>query len=87
MEVTFDNQSNVLSAQIITVHDGSVIYRVVTDEGMWSRDHTYLKDANPAAGDPTNVAVIHWKEKTFEIYGRKKKLADIRRRPRNPMKK
>ena len=87
MEVTFDNQSNVLSAQILTVHDGSVIYRVATDEGMWSRDHTYLKDANPAAGEPTNVGVIHWKEKTFEIYGHKKKLSDIRRRPKNPMKK
>ncbi|RXW18793.1 hypothetical protein EST38_g7062 [Candolleomyces aberdarensis] len=87
MEVTFDNQSNVLSAQILAVHDGSVIYRIVTDEGLWSRDHTYLKDANPAVGEPTNVGVIHWKEKTFEIYGHKKKLSDIRRRPRNLLKK
>ncbi|KAJ2935040.1 hypothetical protein H1R20_g2024, partial [Candolleomyces eurysporus] len=87
MEVTFDNQSNVLSAQILTVHDGSVIYRIVTDEGLWSRDHTYLKDANPAVGEPTNVGVIHWKEKTFEIYGHRKRLSDIRRRPRNPLKK
>ncbi|KAF6746739.1 hypothetical protein DFP72DRAFT_922139 [Ephemerocybe angulata] len=87
MEVTFDNQSNPLSAQVLALHDNSVIYRVVTDQGLWSRGHTYLKDANPAVGEPTNVGVIHWKEKSFEIYGHKKTLAEIRRRPKSRVKK
>ncbi|TEB37994.1 hypothetical protein FA13DRAFT_715821 [Coprinellus micaceus] len=86
MEVTFDNQSNVLNAQILALHDNSVIYRVVTDLGLWTRGRTYLKDANPAVGEPTNVGVIHWKEKVFDVYGQKKAVSDVRRRPRNLVK-
>ena len=86
MEVTFDNQSNVLNAQILALHDNSVIYRVVTDLGLWTRGRTYLKDANPAVGEPTNVGVILWKEKVFDVYGQKKAVSDVRRRPRNPVK-
>lgn len=87
MEVIFDNQANVLTAQVLTTHDNSVIYRVVTDQSIWSKARTYLKDANPAVGAPTNVGVIHWKEKAFEIYGVKKPMSEIRRRPKNPVVK
>lgn len=87
MEVTFDNQSNVLSAQIKTVHDGSVLYKIVTDQTLWRREHTYLKDANPAAGDPSIVGVIHWKERTFEIYGQKRPIKELRRRPKGLIRK
>lgn len=86
METTFDNQTNVLNAQILNLHDKSVIYRVVTDMGLWTRGRTYLKDANPALGQPTNVGVIHWKDKVLEICGHKKAISDLRRRPKNPVK-
>ncbi|KAG2015207.1 hypothetical protein CC2G_008496 [Coprinopsis cinerea AmutBmut pab1-1] len=82
MEATFDNRSNVLSAQIRTNHDHSVVYKVVTDQTRWRRELTFLKDANPALGDPPVAGVIHWREKVFEVGGVRKSVGEVRRKPK-----
>jgi hypothetical protein len=82
MEAIFDNKSDVLNAKLHTTHDNSVIYRISTDETIWSRTYTYVKDLNPAqGGDPALVGAINWAKKTFEIQGQRKGLGDIRRKP------
>jgi hypothetical protein len=82
MEATFNNNSNVLNAKLHANHDNSVIYSISTDETMWSKAYTYLKDLNPAlGGDPTLVGAINWSKKTFEIQGQRKRLDEIRRKP------
>ncbi|KAF9553638.1 hypothetical protein CPC08DRAFT_767371 [Agrocybe pediades] len=83
MEVIFDNKANVLQAKIRAVHDKSVIYSVTTDQTVWSRTHTYVKDVNPTIGGETatTVGVINWEAKTFEVNGQRKHLNAIRRKP------
>ena len=82
MEATFDNKSNVLNAKLHATHDNSVIYSISTDETIWSRAYTYVKDLNPAlGGDPTLVGAINWAKKMFEIQGQRRGLGDIRRKP------
>ncbi|KAF5321257.1 hypothetical protein D9619_001661 [Psilocybe cf. subviscida] len=48
MEAIFDNKTDVLNAKLHTTHDNSVIYAVSTDQTMWTRTLTYVKDMNPA---------------------------------------
>ncbi|KIM36902.1 hypothetical protein M413DRAFT_448828 [Hebeloma cylindrosporum] len=82
MEAIFDNKSDVLNAKLHATHDNSVIYSISTDETIWSRTYTYVKDLNPAqGGDPTLVGAINWAKKTFEIQGQRKGLDDVRRKP------
>ncbi|KAF8872443.1 hypothetical protein CPB84DRAFT_1737610 [Gymnopilus junonius] len=82
MEVVFDNKTNVLNAKLHATHDNSVIYTISTDETVFSRAYTYVKDANPAqGGETTIVGVINWSKKTFEINGHRKAIYDIRRKP------
>lgn len=82
MEATFDNKSDVLNANLHATHDNSAIYRISTDETIWARMYTYVKDLNPAqGGDPTLVGAINWAKKTFEIQGQRRGLGDMRRKP------
>ncbi|KAF8161645.1 hypothetical protein B0H34DRAFT_388184 [Crassisporium funariophilum] len=88
MEVAFDNKTNVLNAKLRATHDNSVVYTVSTDQTIWGRTYTYLKDANPAlGGDASIVGGINWKRKTFEVNGQRKSLGDIRRKPGGLLKK
>lgn len=48
MEAIFDNKSDVLNAKMHATHDNSVIYAVSTDQTLWTRTYTYVKDMNPA---------------------------------------
>ena len=82
MEATFDNKCNVLNVKLHTNYDNSVIYSISTDETLWSRRYTYVKDLNPAqGGGPSLVGAINWRKKTFEIQGQRKGLNDFRRKP------
>lgn len=82
MEVVFDNKTNVLNAKLHTTHDDSVIYSITTDETIFSRTYTYVKDTNPGpGGGMTTVGVINWSKKTFEVNGQRKAIDDIRRKP------
>ncbi|KAF8190785.1 hypothetical protein BJ912DRAFT_1041807 [Pholiota molesta] len=81
MEATFDNKANVLHAKLRTTHDNSVIYTISTDQTIWGRTYTYVRDHNPVhGGEPTIVGVINWEKKTFEIHGHRKAVKDIRRK-------
>jgi len=83
MEVAFDNKTNVLAAKLRTTIDHSAIYSITTDESLWRRSYTYLRDTCPVlGGEPTIVGVINWRRKTFEINGVRKKVDDIRRKPK-----
>ncbi|KAF9486052.1 hypothetical protein BDN70DRAFT_870566 [Pholiota conissans] len=82
MEAVFDNKANVLNAKLHATHDNSVIYTISTDQTIWGRTYTYVRDANPAlGGDPTIVGVVNWKKKTFDVQGQRKAVKDIRRKP------
>lgn len=82
MEAKFDNKSNVLNAKLRATHDDSVIYTISTDQTLWGRTYTYVKDTNPALGEgSTIVGVINWKKKTFEMQGHRRLVEDIRRKP------
>ncbi|KAF8963656.1 hypothetical protein BDZ97DRAFT_986872 [Flammula alnicola] len=82
MEAIFDNKANVLNAKVHATHDNSVIYSISTDQTLWGRTYTYVKDTNPAlGGESTIVGVINWGQKTFEIQGNRKPIKDIRRKP------
>ncbi|KDR69742.1 hypothetical protein GALMADRAFT_160249 [Galerina marginata CBS 339.88] len=81
MEATFDNKANVLNAKLHAAHDNSVIYSITTDQAVFSRKYTYVRDTNPAlGGDSTIVGVINWGKKTFEINGQRKALGEVRRK-------
>lgn len=81
MEAIFDNKANVLNAKLHTTHDSSVIYTISTDQTLWGRTYTYVKDTNPAlGGGSTIVGVINWEKKTFEIQGHRRPVNDIRRK-------
>lgn len=83
MEAIFDNNANVLNAQLHASHDNSVIYAISTSQTLWGRTYTYLRDTNPAmGGDSAIVGAINWKKKTFEIQGQRKLIRDIRRKPK-----
>ena len=79
MDAFFDNRSNVLNAHIRMAHDNSVIYSLKTSFGLSGRKSTILRDENPAFGGPCIVAIIHWKEKAFEISGIKKRVSEVQR--------
>jgi hypothetical protein len=79
MDAYFDNNSNLLNAKIRTAYDKSVVYSLNTNFGLRGRKHTVLRDENPAFSRPCIVGVIHWREKTFEIAGVKKRVSDIQR--------
>lgn len=80
MEAIFDNKANVLNARIRVIHDNSAIYSLATTSGIRGRKVTVLQDTNPGPRDVPVVGVIHWREKSFEILGHKKPVAEIRRR-------
>ncbi|KJA28853.1 hypothetical protein HYPSUDRAFT_33249 [Hypholoma sublateritium FD-334 SS-4] len=81
MEAIFDNKANVLNAKLHTTHDSSVIYTISTDQTLFGRTYTYVKDTNPAlGGGSTIVGVINWEKKTFEIQGHRRPVNDIRRK-------
>jgi hypothetical protein len=83
MEAIFDNNANVLNAQLHASHDNSVIYAISTSQTLWGRTYTYLRDTNPAmGGDSAIVGAINWRKKTFEIQGQRKLIRDIRRKPK-----
>ena len=83
MEAIFDNKANVLNAQLHASHDNSVIYAVSTNQSLWRRTYTYLRDTNPAlGGESVIVGAINWRKKTFEIQGQRKSIKDIRRKPK-----
>ncbi|PFH49398.1 hypothetical protein AMATHDRAFT_147696 [Amanita thiersii Skay4041] len=80
MEATFDNRTNVLSANIRTAHDDSVIYSIKTTFGLWGRKLvTVLKDANPLPDEPVIVGAINWKDHYFEIHGHRRSLSSLKR--------
>lgn len=79
MDAFFDNNSNVLNANIRMAHDNSVIYSLKTSFGLRGRKRTILRDENPAFGQSGIVAIIHWKEKVFEISGVKKRVSEVQR--------
>ncbi|ESK83493.1 hypothetical protein Moror_4878 [Moniliophthora roreri MCA 2997] len=92
MEVVFDNKSNVLNAKLHTMLDDAVIYTLETNYGFRGRRFTLLRDTNPlpgrrqsTAGSATGVTVgaINWREKTMEVNGVRKKIADLKRRKGN----
>jgi len=79
MDAFFDNDSNILNANIRMPYDNSVAYSLKTTFGLRGRKVTVLRDENPAFGRPGIVAIIHWKEKVFEISGIKKRISEIQR--------
>jgi len=84
MEAIFDNKANILNSKLHAAHDGSIIYSVTTDQTLWGRTYTYLRDTNPALGREVLgiVGVINWRAKTFEIGGIRKRIDDVRRKPK-----
>ncbi|KAF8873924.1 hypothetical protein BD779DRAFT_1568250 [Infundibulicybe gibba] len=68
MEAVFDNETNVLDAQI----------RVTRDNSPLGRKPTVLEDANPAPGDPRTAGVIHWRKRMFEVRGQRKPFSEIK---------
>jgi hypothetical protein len=87
MDAYFDNNSNILNANIRVAHDNSVIYSLRTSFGLSGRKSTVLRDENPAFGRPCVVAVIHWKEKMFEVFGVKKRVSNVQRKEGSLFKK
>ncbi|KAF8878914.1 hypothetical protein BD779DRAFT_1553024 [Infundibulicybe gibba] len=68
MEAVFDNETNVLDAQIRVTRDNSVLY-----------SEAYCpQDANPAPGDPRTAGVIHWRKRMFEVRGQRKPFSEIK---------
>ncbi|KAF8878918.1 hypothetical protein BD779DRAFT_1803493 [Infundibulicybe gibba] len=78
MEAVFDNETNVLNAQIRVTRDNSVLYSIETPPSLWGRKPTVLKDANPAPGDPRTAGVIHWRKRMFEVRGQRKPFSEIK---------
>lgn len=81
MEATFDNQTNLLSCNIRSSVDNSIIYTITTSHNLWGRTVTLLKDANPALGDSPIVGAIYWRERLFEVHGHRKSISDIKCKP------
>lgn len=81
MQATFDNKTNLLSANIRSSVDNSILYSITTSHNLWGRTVTLLKDANPAPGDSPIVGAIYWRERLFMIHGHRKSIDDIKRRP------
>ncbi|KAG6915525.1 hypothetical protein DXG01_011022 [Tephrocybe rancida] len=79
MDVYFDNKGNILNACIRNKWDKSVLYTLKTTFGLRGRKVTVFIDENPAPGRSAHVASLYWKDKTFEIFGQRKKLGDVRR--------
>ncbi|KAF9443232.1 hypothetical protein P691DRAFT_809288 [Macrolepiota fuliginosa MF-IS2] len=80
MEATFDNKTNLLSANIRSSVDSSILYTITTSHNLWGRTITLLKDANPALGDSPAVGAIYWRERLFEVHGHRKSISDIKHR-------
>ncbi|KAF8871716.1 hypothetical protein BD779DRAFT_440506 [Infundibulicybe gibba] len=78
MEAIFDNETNILNAQIRVTHDNSVLYSVVTSFNLWGRKYTILKDENPIPGDSRIAGIIHWRERMFEIRGQRRSFSEIK---------
>jgi hypothetical protein len=82
MEATFDNKTNLLSANVRSFVDSSVLYNISTAHNLWGRTVTTLKDANPALGTKSPiVGAIYWRERLFEVNGHRKSISDIKRKP------
>ncbi|CAK5274795.1 unnamed protein product [Mycena citricolor] len=79
MEAVFDNKNNVLNAQIRATHDNSVLYSLSTTFGYRGRKATILRDENPAPGASSIVGVIHWSDKTLEVFGHRKNCVELKR--------
>ncbi|KXN81940.1 hypothetical protein AN958_03393 [Leucoagaricus sp. SymC.cos] len=80
MEATFDNKTNLLSANIRSVVDNSVLYKITTTHNLWGRTVTLLKDTNPVGTNSPIVGVIYWRERLFEVNGHRKSISDIKRK-------
>ncbi|KAK7044622.1 hypothetical protein R3P38DRAFT_2879832 [Favolaschia claudopus] len=80
MEATLDNKTNVLNAQIRTVHDNTLLYTLRTTFGYFGRKDTVLLDENPVSGAAAVVGAIHWHEKSIEIFGHRKSCSELKRR-------
>jgi len=82
MEATFDNRINLLSANVRSFVDSSVLYSITTTHNLWGRTVTLLKDANPALGTNSPiVGAIYWRERLFEVNGHRKSISDMKRKP------
>ena len=79
MEAFFDNKSNILNTQIRAAYDDSVLYSVKSTSGFRGRKITVLQDANPVWASSPIVGAIYWREKTIEVYGHKKRIAEVKR--------
>ncbi|KAJ7775974.1 hypothetical protein DFH07DRAFT_798933 [Mycena maculata] len=81
MEAFFDNKTNIINARICAVLDSAVMYSLETKFDFQGRVRTVLRDEN-AVGSPSRsaaVAVINWKDKTFEIHGHKRPWQELKR--------
>jgi hypothetical protein len=81
MQATFDNKINLLSANIRSSVDDSVLYSITTTHNIWGRIVTLLKDVNPAPGRTPIVGAIYWRERLFMVHGQRKSINDLKRRP------
>ncbi|KAJ7120694.1 hypothetical protein C8R43DRAFT_79148 [Mycena crocata] len=83
MEAFFDNKTNVVNARICAVLDEAVMYSVETKFEFQGRVRTILRDENPIPGPGASrsavVGAINWKDKSFEVYGHKHKVDELRR--------
>ncbi|KAJ3561069.1 hypothetical protein NP233_g10425 [Leucocoprinus birnbaumii] len=82
MEATFDNKTNLISCNVRSCVDSSVLYNISTTHNLWGRTVTLLKDANPTLGaNSPIVGAIYWRERLFEVNGHRKSISDIKRKP------
>lgn len=81
MQATFDHKINLLSANIRSSVDDSILYSLTTTHNLWGRTVTLLKDANPRPGNSPIVGAIYWRERLFMVHGRRKSIDVIKSRP------
>ncbi|KAJ7144437.1 hypothetical protein C8R44DRAFT_548935, partial [Mycena epipterygia] len=79
MEAFFDNKTNIINARVCAVLDGAPMYSLETRFAFQGRVRTVLRDENPLPRAAATVGAINWRERSFEIGGRKKKYEEIRR--------
>jgi hypothetical protein len=66
MEATFDHKDHYLESNIRSLH-GEVIFSITSEKSTWKGYKTTWMRGNQG-GQP--IGVIHWRDRTFEIYGR-----------------